>query len=312
MKKKICSLLIIFMLLLIYFVTFSTSSSESTTDSDWYYLPGYPNYAPSGLPDFSQLQQKDWWGPKYPDFCGAVSLADILWWFDSKHEDPNGKPGDGIDIYPLVQDYNAPGTPQPRPYSDDHGFNNVNDNQTAWHRFKRGGELIERIAWYTNRQKDAFWIKFLGPFGALYSGLKLYLGAKIWLRENGLQNQYSVKCIVKPNFSVINDCVRNNKGVILGLLGYDPEVKPFGVVWGHFVAVAGVNSSGQIALSDPVRDKMIPSIDPAEHNNASIVSHDIFNVSYATPWPSISSWYLPDYCKEGVQVVGAVIISEIK
>lgn len=310
MREKICSLVITFVLLLIYFVTFSntSSSSESTTESEWYYLPAYPNYAPSGLPDFSQLQQKDWWGSKSPDFCGAVSLADILWWFDSKHEDPNGKPGDGVGTYPLVQDYHAPGTPEPGPYSDDHSFNNVNDNRTPWHRFRRSGELIERIAWYTNRQKDAPWVKILGPLNGPYNGLKLYLGAKRWLRETGLQDQFTIKCIVKPDFSIINECVRNNDGVILGLVGYDPE---FGI-WGHFVAVSGINPNGYIAFSDPLQDVMNSSLDPAEHNNASIVSHDIYRVNLTSPWPRISSWCLSDYFEECVPVVGAVIISETK
>ena len=150
----------------------------------------------------------------------------------------------------------------------------------------------------------------LGPLAAPYNGLKLYLGIKIWLSENGLQNQYFVKCIVKPNFSIIDECIRNDKVVILGLLGYDHEVKLFGMVLGHFVAVAGIYSSWQIALSDPIKDKINPSLDPAEHNNASIVTHDIYNISYATSRSLLSSWYIPEYCKEGVQIVSAIIISE--
>lgn len=310
MRKKIYSILIICMLLLIGIITFSTTSSsiKSSTDDGWYYLPGYPNYAPNGLPDFSQLQQQDWWGPRCPDFCGAVSLADIFWWFDSKHEDQNGTPGDGVDAYPIVKDYNAPRTPEPGPYPDDHSFNNVNDNLTEWHRFKRGGELIERIAWYTNRQKDAPWFKMLGPLAAPYNGLKLYFGAKIWLREVGIKDQFKLRCMVKPDFFVINEYVRNNDGVILGLIGYDPE---FGI-WGHFVAVAGINSGGYIALSDPLQDVMNTSLNPAEHNNASIVSHDIYKVNFTSSRPHISSWCLSGYFNNTALVVGAVIVSEIK
>jgi hypothetical protein len=313
MKKKIYSIIIIGMLLSLYFVIFSNtgSSLESSTENDWYYLPAYPNYSPNGLPDFSQVQQKDWWGPKYPDCCGAVALADIIWWFDSKHEDPNGFPGDGHDNYSLISNYNYLDNPIPGPNYDDHSFNNVNDNRTAWNRFRRGGELIEQIMWHTYRQKDAIWFRFFGPFGGIYTQFKLYLGTLRWLKDSGLQNQYSVKLIFKPDFSFINECVRNNQGVMLSVGGYDPEVKPFGIFWGHCLAVAGINSSGEIAFSDPVRDRINPSSDPAEHNNASIVSHDIYKVNLTSPWPRISSWWIPEYCKEGIQVIYAIVISEI-
>jgi len=314
MKIKIFSIVILIMFLFGYSITFVSSSSnlKSVNDSDWYYLPGYPNYAPSGLPDFSQLQQKDWWGHKYPDCCGAVSLANVLWWFDSKNEDINGFPGDGNNTYPLVQDYCPLGIPNPGPNSDDHNFNNVNDNQTSFPIIGGTGELIERIAFYTNRQKNTLLPKFLGPFNGPYNALMLYLGANKWFRKSGLKNQYSIKVKIKPKFSFIDECVRNNKGVILGLLGYDPEVEPFGTIWGHFVAVAGVNSSGKIAFSDPVRDRLNPSLDPAEHNNASIVSHDIYNISLDSPWPLISDCFLPNYSKESVYIPLAIVISQIE
>lgn len=314
MKRKIYSIIIFLILICVTFLTFSSTSNsvESPNENDWYYLPGYPNYAPNGLPDFSQRQQEDWSTGNYPGFCGAVALADILWWFDSKHEDPNGYPGDGNDIYPLVQDYNPPGSTIPGPYSDDHSYNNVNDNQTIFYRFRRNGELIERIAWYIYRFKDAFWPKLFSPLITPYIGLKIYTGAKKCFREAGLQNHYSVKLILKPNFSTIDQCVRNNNGVILGLLGYNPDVKPFSITGGHFVAVAGVNSKGAIAFSDPFSDRINPCSDFEEHNDAGIVSHDVYNVSLNSPWPRLCSWYLPkpDYYKDDVIVVYALIISE--
>jgi len=293
-------------------VTFSTTSGsiKSSSEDGWYYLPEYPNYAQNGLPDFSQLQQKDWWGPKYPDLCGAVALVDILWWFDSKHEDPKGFPGDGYDNYSLVSNYNSLDRPIPGPDQDDHNFNNVNDNRTSWHRFRKGGELIERFAWPAYKQKDALWSKLLGPLAGFYTQFKLYKDVKKWIKDAGLQDQYSVKMVFKPEFSFINERIRNNQGVMLTIGGYDSEVKPFGVFWGHCVAVAGINSSGEVALSDPMRDRRNPSANPAEHNNASIVSHDIYKVDLNSPWPKLSSFYIPDYCKEGVQVIYATVISE--
>ena len=316
MKNKICIIGITCMLLLTSFVALPVTSSDleifsknhvkDDTEENWYYLPSYPNYAPCGLPDFSEKQQEDWkkasgmWG-----MCHVVSLADIFWWFDSKHADQNGSPGDGNDTYPLVQDYNAPEPPNPGPYSDDHNFNNVNDNRTPFRRFRRNGEFIEQIAWYASRFLFfPLWWK-LHPF-KLMDTINVYLGAWRWLIDANLQKNYTVQLIFKPNFSTINTFVRNNCGVILVITHYNPKI-PLWKNWGHYTAVAGINSNGQIALSDSIRDEMNPSLDPAEHNNASIVSHDIWAVNFTTPYPLFSSWWLPEY---SAIIVFAIVISE--
>jgi hypothetical protein len=296
----------------------SDSSNKETENialnSDgWYYLPTYPNYAPCGMPDFDEEQQESWLREDgWPLFCGAAAVANVFWWFDSKHEDTNGYPGDGIDSYPLVKDYNAPIPPNPGPYSDDHNFNNANDNRTAFNRFKRGGELVERIGWYTSRLLffNLTWKSpILSGFGDL---LSVIFGIKRFLRDAGLQNDYKVKFIIKPNFSDINTYVRNNNGVILVIGNYVSEHKPLpNFSWGHYVAIAGINPNGQIALSDSIRDKTNTSLNPIEHNDASIVSHDIWNVSFDTPAPLMSSWWLPEYLPWGAVIVhGAIIISE--
>jgi len=93
----------------------------------------YANYAPAGMPDFDQ-KQNNWinlttgqWS-----FCGPVAVANCFWWLDSMYADPDGTPGDGADIFPLVQDYYASPI-APGPSTDDHSFNNV-------------GELVDRLA----------------------------------------------------------------------------------------------------------------------------------------------------------------------
>jgi hypothetical protein len=50
----------------------------------WFKKPSYPDYAPSGMPDFDQKQ--DQWGPAQGIFtwCGPVAVANSLWWFDSQ------------------------------------------------------------------------------------------------------------------------------------------------------------------------------------------------------------------------------------
>jgi hypothetical protein len=293
--------------------TDKTPYSDSSSDK-WYNLSGFTNYAPNGLPDFNQTQEESWegWNGK-PNLCGAVSLADILWWFDSKNEkNKNDHPGDGNDTYPLVQDYHATGTPIPGPHSDDHNYNNVNDNQTPFLRFRRNGELIERIAWYTNRQKDMIRYSLLGPLGGLFNAFKLLYGTKKWLLDCHLQKNYSVRAVFKPSFPSIIAALQKESGVILGIIGAGKnpyyESKPFR--WGHFVAVAGINPQGYIALSDPYRDIMNPSSNPYEHNNASIVSHDRWQVNFTSPYPRVASWWLQDYY-DGALINCAIIISQL-
>ena len=64
---------------------------------------------------------------------------------------------------------------------------------------------------------------------------------------------------------------------------------------GHYVTCAGVNSEEmRIAFSDPMVDIANPQ--PNDHNDATNVSHDIYNVSVDAPQPDINTqWWLTDY-----------------
>jgi hypothetical protein len=88
----------------------SSSGDASIVPSGWdsfYWKPGpWEDYAPSGMPDFDQMQE----GLTY---CGPFAAANSLWWFDSKFE-PNpvgplpGGPPSTIpvsDSYTLVEPY---------------------------------------------------------------------------------------------------------------------------------------------------------------------------------------------------------------
>ena len=44
-----------------------------------FYKADWPNYAPSGMPDFSQDHLQ--WSPTW---CGPTAVADSFWWFDSE------------------------------------------------------------------------------------------------------------------------------------------------------------------------------------------------------------------------------------
>jgi hypothetical protein len=327
MGRKLSSYwFVISVLFVLLSVSFLTSSSvvktTGTSENDgWYYLPAYPNYSPRGLPDFDQ-KQDNWKAHKgiyrliggLWNFCAPASLADIFWWFDSKHEDPHGFPGDGLDSYPLVRDFNAPGPPTPGPSTDDHNFNNVNDLQTRWRLGRGGKELIETLAWYCNTNFCQF------PLLRLSAGTwakYLEQGAKQWIQDAGLEEHYRVEAIWKPEFSLIVDRIQNNSGVMLNLLLYNSNAIFFETFLGHYVAVAGIHPNGSIALSDPFQNEANPTPTPREHNDANVVSYDIYPLNFSSPFPDKASWWIPEYFDFGIKRLGgipqfALIISEIE
>lgn len=283
--------------------------SISTESNSWYFLPSYSNYAPSGLPDFDQRQDQTWRTSFSWSFCGPTALANILWWFDSRHEDENGYPGDGKDNYPLVSNYNAPGSPLPGPMADDHNFNNVNDLETSWIQFSKSGELIEKLATYS----DIYWHKI--PFLTI-SGtdrFQLSWGARQWIKDAGLEDQYQVENIFRPSFSLISDRLQKDQGIILRLGYYIPSLpRFFPLTFAHYVSVAGINPDGYIAISDPEWDIANYCDDPMFHNDPQYVSHDTYQVNLTSPFPMVSSWWLPSFERNRrVIVIAAIIISEI-
>lgn len=318
--------LVVLVLFLLLSTSFLTSSSivkktETSQDNGWYYLPAYPNYAPQGLPDFDQ-KQDNWKAHKgiyrliggLWNFCAPSSLADIFWWFDSKHENSSGSPGDGVDSYPLVRDLKAPGIPTPGPNTDDHNFNNVNDLETRWRLGRGGKELIESLAWYCNTNFCQY------PLLRLSAGTwatHLEKGANQWIKDAGLEGRYRVEAIWKPDFPLIASRIMNNSGVMLNLLLYNDKAIFFDTFLGHYVAVAGINPNGSIALSDPFQNEANPTPTAQEHNNANVVSYDIYPVNLTSPFPDTASWWIPEYFDFGIKRFGgipqfALIVSEIE
>jgi hypothetical protein len=92
-----------------------------TQQLPWYVKPSYPDYAPAGMPDFDQ-KQDNWLYPMSGwTWCGAVSVANSLWWLDSEFESllfPGAVPPPAIsDHFNLVTTYS--------PNWDDHDVKNV-------------------------------------------------------------------------------------------------------------------------------------------------------------------------------------------
>lgn len=304
--------------------------------NDWYYYPELQNYAPSGMPDFDQKQNNwkdpvyNGWA-----FCGPVSVANILWYIDSCYSNSDGYPGDNEDIFPLVLNYNAQGTTIPGSEKDDHNFNNVNDLTSIWDHENGifGNELIERLAWYVDTNGCRTGNNVLGtPIYSMHQGVSKWLNdvglleyfkleikwAKSFtlnpiissskyistFHDNShgdLINSYDVLNTEFPliesedlTFQNLSSKIINGSFVVLGLIGYDEEKN---VYINHYVSVAGVNiKDSQIALSDPYFDIENLTNDMTKHNDASIVSHDIYRVNNTSPFPDERDYFwLEDY-----------------
>ncbi len=108
-----------------------------------------------------------------------------------------------------------------------------------------------------------------------------------------------------------------NSGIVLRLGYYIPSFPSIllPIFSAHYVAVAGVNSNGSIAICDPKWDITNPNPyeDPILHNDPSIVSHDVYTINESPPYPSISRFWIPDFeIHRRVLVVAAIVISEVE
>ena len=125
-------------------------------------------------------------------FCGPVAVANCLWWFDSKYEDPTGYPGDGVDTYPMVQKYSG--------ISDDHLKTNV-------------PPLIQDLA-----------VKMNTTTKGTTNITDMKNAIQTWLINKGLSPVYTVNKYNAPNFSFIEDEIERCQDVIL-LLGFYNETE---------------------------------------------------------------------------------------
>jgi C1A family cysteine protease len=251
----------------------------------WYWKEGnWTDYAPSGMPDFDQRQ--DNWTNNVTgnwSYCGPVSAANSLWWFDSKNE-PNPVPPPAInDNYGLVTNFSNPW--------DDHDVRNVQP-------------LVNNLSWLmdTDGQRT----------GMPHNGTNVYdmqWGIDKYLINTGFYGYYYERTVKSPDFYWIEEEIERCEDVIL-LLGFwqeDPYMPMgFARVGGHYVTCAGVNSGlMQLGISDPCRDNAeaggpgrVPVPHPyphnsSVHNDTQYVSHDIYNVTLS-PSPG-GFWGLPGY-----------------
>jgi len=256
----------------------------------WHWKADKPDYAPSGMPDFSQMQNASWVNPNPPvgtwSWCGPTAVANCLWWMDSRFEPYQISPPNMSDGFPLVSSYNAT-------VWDDHDPRNV-------------PPLIKDLAALMGTDT-------LGRCGT--DVYEMEWGIQDYLVNKGLDWLFYEHTIENPDYFLdIEKEVEGCEDVIL-LLGFwqwqEYPTPRWVRVGGHYVTVAGVESEQRLmALSDPILDNAeagfsgrvrpygvshphspVPP-DPT-HNNASYVSHDIYYVNYSiTPG---GPWKIEDY-----------------
>lgn len=73
-----------------------------------YWKPSFPDYAPSGMPDFDERQGQTYvWRDQFGSWshCAPTAVANSLWWLDSEFENNTIPPPAAIDNFPLVSTY---------------------------------------------------------------------------------------------------------------------------------------------------------------------------------------------------------------
>jgi hypothetical protein len=231
------------------------------------------------MPDFVQNQHL------WSACCGPTAVANCLWWYDSKYQyltvGGNPPPPFVQDDFNLVTTYIAG--------NDDHdwaldggGYDNVE-------------YLIEDLAVYLGTD--------------LVTGTKpddMQQGIRQWLVNRGLDDVFYehtfIDSTLDPDFFyIIEEEIECCQDVIL-LLGFWQEWGPgnWRRVGGHYVTCAGVCSDSLLIMfSDPDYDQYpITYPDhPKWHNNAALVSHDVYKVAPNSPSPG-GFWYIPEYPEE--------------
>jgi len=250
--------------------------------TEWpgYIKPSYPDYAPSGMPDFDEKQQA--WSTNNITFmwCVPVAVADTLWWLDSKYEsiyDPN---------------------PVAPPTISDH-FNLVNSsNPTQWddHSPSNLDSLVRSLAHLMNT--DGL------NTGHDHSGTRytdIQPGIQAYLNQQGVASMFEVHNQSFPDFPWIDNETEQCQGVEICLEFW--HIDPTTGNWanyttdenlnnGHCIACAGANATAdQILISDPYLDAYeagnapgrspVPEAYPhpaASHNDTRYVSQDAYTV----------------------------------
>jgi hypothetical protein len=247
--------------------------------SPWYAKPPAIDYAPCGVPDFDQ-RQDEWINPYPPvgtwSYCGPVAEANSLWYLDSHFEPDETPPPEISDGFPLVTAYGE---------WDDHDPENVQP-------------FVKDLSWFM----DTNGIRT----GTVHCGTIVWdmqEGIEMYLEYKGVEWKFYEHTMPAPPIEVIHEELLKCQDVVLllGFWQYDPDFQTWSRIGGHYVTVVGMDLTDMyIEISDPIRDMAeeggmgsvpiphphLPPEPPyVTHNNASLVSHDLYQV-ILDPCPS--------------------------
>ncbi|RLI41382.1 hypothetical protein DRO69_11650, partial [Candidatus Bathyarchaeota archaeon] len=162
-----------------------------------YWKEAYPDYAPSGMPDFDQRQvgtypwQEPWSGNLEWSHCAPVAAANSLWWYDSKFETNNVPPPVIVDNYPLVTSYN-PGV------WDDHDPQNVQP-------------LVEHLAYLMDTDGMRTGIQHIGTnVWDVQAGIAQYLS---WSGVNPLGDVNGDGIVNQTDVDIVNAAMGTSPGM---------------------------------------------------------------------------------------------------
>ena len=282
-------------------------------DRAWNWIPSYPNYAPSGMPDFDQ-RQNQWQGI----IDGGNGIADST------------AVGDDVQITPEggIVDPNAPAIIAPGPNCVLESTP-AGDDRTMW-MFSYAVSTANCFWWFDSKYGDPDGIPGDGEdtfplvtdYGAgddhtadnaplfietMANALNItstfYLNDNVWkdtiddwFVDAGLENMLELNFYTVPTFDFIAGEIEQGKAVILEIYFLNDDDEECVMVESHAVTCAGVNSGlSRIAICDPYWDIDNPSGD--NHNDTQYVSYDIYDVAIGSPcsnYPEIE-WWLPAY-----------------
>ncbi len=221
-----------------------------------YVKPAFPDYAPSGMPDFDEKQPQfttDVGHVQY-SWCVPVAVADSLWWLDSEGESINYStpvpPPTISDHYSLVTSYGG--------LWDDHDPQNVFG-------------LVPELA--VDMHTDGIGVGG-GYVGTRYADIQP--GINTYLTNHGVAGLFEVHGADFANFNWVDQQVEACQDVELCLEfwyftgnGWQPITTPIFEL-GHCVTCAGVNSTtSQVLVSDPYYNAfeagLVPGRSPVPH-----------------------------------------------
>jgi hypothetical protein len=322
MKKKVVGILVCTLLVTITVLPVAgtinnieiekESKSNESIDKGWYYYPSYPNYSPSGAPDFDHEQ--DSWQVIQP---GSNGIADSIAVGDDVQFTEYGEPVDPMKPIVITPGPNCaldttPGGDDYRGYTFCHAVSLSNCLWWLDSRYSKKGTpgdkkdsfpLVENYGGGDDHSAENVpclvceVANMLGVTNDIYLNLYTWINdIESWFEDAGLDNGFLIYDYEFPSFNLIADEIMDDKAIVL-MIQFGKNIGGECLCVGsHFVSCAGVNKDNlQISLSDPSFDEENPAND--DHNDAQYVSHDVYDVEIGSPCPNYPDikWWLPDY-----------------